>query len=258
MVVKLKSEAEMQTMREAGQIVGQTLAKIREMVRPGLNLLEIESFVEDEFKRYGATETFRDYQPGPSYPPYPSNICISINEELVHGIPADRTLSEGDIVTFDLGATYKGYVGDSAITVPVGEVSDEAKTVIKVTEDALWAGITAAGKGKYLNDICGAIENSIHRSRTGYSIVKEYVGHGVGRDMHEPPQVPNYRMRFKGTPLRTGLVLALEPMVNVGGEQTVQCEDGWTVKTKDDSLCCHFEHTIALREGRDPEILTLP
>jgi methionyl aminopeptidase len=257
-VVKLKSEAELKTMREAGQIVGQTLEKIRKMVRPGLNLLDVESLVEDEYKQRGAIATFLDYQPGPSYPPYPSNICISINEELVHGIPQDRILEEGDIVTFDLGATFKGYVGDAAITAPVGEVSDEAKQVIKVTEDALWAGIHAAGTGKHLNDICGAIENSINGSRTGFSIVKEYVGHGVGRDMHEPPQVPNYRMRFKGVPLRTGLVLALEPMVNVGGEETIQCEDGWTVKTRDDSLCCHFEHTIALREGQDPEILTLP
>lgn len=258
MPIKLKSEEELRIMREAGRIVGQTLDAIRRMVRPGLNCLEIESFVEDEFKRRGAKETFRNYQPSPKYPPYPSNICISINDELVHGIPRDRVLKEGDIVTMDLGATYKGYVGDAAITVPVGEVSDEAKRLIEVTEGALWAGIRAAKTGKHLNDICAAIEDAIVGSGTGYSIVRQYVGHGVGREMHEPPQVPNYRMRFKGPPLRTGLVLALEPMVNVGGPETVECEDGWTVKTKDGSLCCHFEHTIAIREGQDAEVLTLP
>lgn len=256
MAVKLKSEDELRVMREAGQIVGETLEKIRVMVKPGLNIKEIEKFVTKEFKRRGATSPFLNYQPTPKYPPYPSNICISINEELVHGIPVDRELREGDIVTFDLGAVYKGYVGDAAISVPVGEVSAEAKKLLKVTEEALWAGINAAKTGTCLNDICGAIEDSITPS--GYSIVRQYVGHGVGREMHEDPQVPNYRMRFKGTPLRNGLVLALEPMVNVGGAETVECADGWTVRTKDGSLCCHFEHTIAIREGRDPEVLTLP
>jgi len=179
-----------------------------------------------------------------------------VNEQLIHGIPTDRTLEEGDIVTFDLGATYKGYVGDSAITVGVGEISDEAKRLLQVTEDALWAGIRAARTGRHLNDVCGAIEDAIVPS--GYSIVRGYGGHGVGRAMHEEPHVPNHRMRFRGTPLRQGLVLALEPMVNVGGPETEECEDGWTVRTKDGSLCCHFEHTIAIREGGEAEVLTLP
>ncbi|MBE7519994.1 MAG: type I methionyl aminopeptidase [Thermoflexaceae bacterium] len=256
MAVKLKSEDELRVMREAGQIVGQTLARIREMVRPGLNLLEVEQFVRDEFRRRGAKETFLNYQPSSKYPPYPSNICISINDELVHGIPCDRELAEGDIVSFDLGATYKGYVGDAAITVGVGEISPIASRLIDVTEAALGAGIEAARAGHYLNDICGAIEDAITPS--GFSIVRQYVGHGVGRDMHEEPQVPNYRMRFRGTPLRPGLVLALEPMVTAGGPETYEGADGWTVKTKDGSLCCHFEHTIAIREGREPEVLTLP
>jgi len=256
MAVKLKSEDELKIMREAGRVVGQTLEQIREMVRPGLNLLDVEAFVHEEFKRRGAEETFRGYSPAPKYPPYPSNICISVNEQLVHGIPTDRTLEEGDIVTFDLGATYKGYVGDSAITVGVGEISDEAKRLLQVTEDALWAGIRAARTGRHLNDVCGAIEDAIVPS--GYSIVRGYGGHGVGRAMHEEPHVPNHRMRFRGTPLRQGLVLALEPMVNVGGPETEECEDGWTVRTKDGSLCCHFEHTIAIREGGEAEVLTLP
>lgn len=256
MAVKLKSEDELRVMREAGRIVGQTLEKLRAMIRPGLNALEIERFVREEFSRYGARETFLNYSPAPKYPPYPSNICVSINDELVHGIPRDRVLKEGDIVSLDLGATYRGYVGDAAITVPVGDVSEEAQRLIQVTEEALWAGIDAAGKGRHLNDICAAIEDAVKPS--GFSTVRQYVGHGVGRAMHEEPQVPNYRMRFKGTPLRTGLVLALEPMVNIGGPETVECEDGWTVRTKDGSLCCHFEHTIAIREGHEPEVLTLP
>jgi methionyl aminopeptidase len=254
--VKLKSEDELLRLRKAGQVVGQTLQGIREMVRPGLNILEIEAFVKEEFARKGAKETFRNYSPAPRYPPYPSNICISINEQLVHGIPVDRVLQEGDIVTFDLGATVDGYVGDSAITVAVGEVSEEAKRLMKVTEDALWAGIRACNTGGYLNDVCGAIEDAIRPS--GYSIVRGYGGHGVGRDMHEEPHVPNHRMATRGQPLRNGLVIAIEPMVNVGRPETVECEDGWTVRTKDGSLCCHFEHTVAIREGREPEVLTLP
>jgi methionyl aminopeptidase len=256
MAVKLKSADEVKTMREAGRVVGQTLEQIRTMIRPGLNIKEIEKFVHEEFKRVGAKETFRNYRPAPKYPPYPSNICISINEQLVHGIPGNRTLKEGDLVTLDLGATFHGYVGDAAITVPVGKVTAEAERLLKVTEDALWAGIKAAQTGTHLNDICGAIEDTIRPS--GYGIVKGYGGHGVGRDMHEEPHVVNHRMRFRGTPLKTGLVLALEPMVTVGSPDVEEESDGWTVRTKDGSLCCHFEHTIAIREGCEAEVLTLP
>ncbi len=256
MAVKLKSENEMQLMRAAGRLVGQTLERIRTMVRPGLDVKEIEAFVHREFKKAGASETFRNYTPAPKYPPYPSNICISINEQLVHGIPRHRKLAEGDIVTFDLGATLNGYVGDAAITVAVGQVPAEVTRLISVTEESLWAGIRAAGKGTHLNDICGAIEDVIKPS--GMGIVKGYGGHGVGRSMHEEPHVTNHRMRFRGTPLRTGLVLALEPMVSMGHPDTEELADGWTVRMKDGSLCCHFEHTIAIREGHEAEVLTLP
>ncbi len=254
MPIKLKSDYELSTMREAGRIVGQTLAGIREMVRPGLNILDVEAFVEEEFRRHGAIETFRGYDPA-GKPPYPSNVCASVNEELVHGIPRDRLLQEGDIVTFDLGATYKGFVGDSAITVPVGKISTEASRLLEVTEGALWAGIEAMGTGTHLNDVSTAIEEAIP---DGYSIVREYTGHGVGREMHEEPQVPNYRRRFRGPPLRPGLVLALEPMVNTGTRYTRELDDRWTVATEDGSLCCHFEHTVAIRKGQRPEVLTLP
>ena len=254
MPIMLKSEAELDTMREAGRIVGQTLAGIREMVRPGLNLLDVEAYVSEQFKRHGAIETFRGYDPA-GKPPYPSNVCASVNEELVHGIPTDRLLEEGDIVTFDLGATYKGFVGDSAITVAVGEISPEARRLMEVTEGALWAGIEAMGTGTHLNDVSAAIEDAIPEE---YSIVREYTGHGVGRTMHEEPQVPNYRRRFRGPPLKPGLVLALAPMVNIGTRYTRELDDSWTVATEDGSLCCHFEHTIAIRKGQRPEVLTLP
>jgi methionyl aminopeptidase len=254
--VKLKSDDELRVMREAGQIVGQTLEKLRAMIAPGLNVLEIEAFVREEFKRRGAKETFRNYSPGPKYPPYPSNICVSINEELVHGIPRNRVLKQGDLVSLDLGATYKGYVGDAAITVAVGEIGEQGRRLMEVTEAALWAGIKAARTGGHLNDVRGAIEDVIRPS--GFGIVRGYGGHGVGRAMHEEPHVENFRQRFKGTPLRHGLVLALEPMVTAGSPEVMECEDGWTVKTKDGSLCCHFEHTIAIREGQEPEVLTLP
>lgn len=257
MAISLKTEEELRAMREAGQIVGQTLAGIREMVRPGLNVLAVERYVRDEFKRRGAKETFFHYTPDRRrYRPYPSNICISINEQLVHGIPVDRTLEEGDIVSFDLGATYKGFVGDSAITVGVGKVSPEAERLMEVTEEALWAGIKAARPHGRLNDVRGAIEDVIKGS--GYSIVTGYGGHGVGREMHEEPHIENVRGRFKGPELRPGMAIALEPMVNVGRPDTEECEDGWTVRTKDGRLCCHFEHTIAIREEGEAEVLTLP
>lgn len=256
MAIKLKSDDEIRIMREAGRIVANTLAQLREMIRPGLNLMEIEKFVREEFKRVGARETFLHYSPSSKYPPYPSNICVSVNEQLVHGIPRNRELQEGDIVTLDLGATYQGYVGDAAITVPVGKVNPVAEKLIEVTEAALWAGIKAARPGKHLNDVRGAIEDTIKPS--GFSIVKGYGGHGVGRDMHEEPHVENFRQRFRGPELQPGLVLALEPMVNAGGPEVVEGPDGWTVSTKDGSLCCHFEHTIAIRAGGEAEVLTLP
>ena len=255
MAIKLKSEEELTIMREAGRIVGNTLAQLREMIRPGLNLLAIEQFVRDEYKRVGAKETFLNYAPGGKRP-YPSNICVSVNEQLVHGIPTNRELQEGDIVTLDLGATYNGYVGDAAITVPVGKVNPIAEKLLEVTEAALWAGIDAARPGNHLNDVRGAIEDTIKAS--GFSIVKGYGGHGVGREMHEEPHVENYRQRYRGPELVPGLVLALEPMVNAGGPDVYEEADGWTVSTKDGSLCCHFEHTIAIRAGGEAQVLTLP
>ena len=255
MAIKLKSRDEIAIMREAGRIVGNTLEQLRAMIKPGLNVLEIEKFVREEFKRHGARETFLNYAPGDKKP-YPSNICVSINEQLVHGIPKNRVLQEGDIVTLDLGATFNGSVGDAAITLAVGKVNPIAEKLIQVTEAALWEGISAAKPGRHLNDVRGAIEDTIRAS--GFSIVKGYGGHGVGRDMHEEPHVENFRQRHKGPKLEAGLVLALEPMVNAGGPDVMEGPDGWTVSTKDGSLCCHFEHTIAISAGGEAEVLTLP
>ena len=256
MAITIKSRSEIGTLREAGRIVADTLVQIRAMVRPGLNLLDVEAFVRAEYKRRGAVETFLHYQPAQHIPPFPSNICISMNDELVHGIPKDRILKDGDIVSFDLGATYKGYVGDSAFTVVVGEASPEVQKLLACGEAALAAGIEAASCGGHLNDICGAMEDVIRAG--SYGLVEGYGGHGVGRSMHEEPHVPNHRGRFKGPKLQPGLVLALEPMLTMGERDVVVAEDSWTVRTKDGSLCCHFEHTIAIREGHEVEILTLP
>jgi methionyl aminopeptidase len=256
MPVTLKSNAELKVMREAGQIVGQTLQKLAALALPGTRVIEFERLVRREFQERGARETFYLYHPDPRVQPYPSNICVSVNDELVHGIPGDRILADGDIVSLDLGATYKGYVGDSAITVAVGDISDEARHLMKVTQDALWAGIKAAGSAKYLSDISGAIEDTI--TAAGYHTPRRYTGHGVGRSMHEEPQVPNFRTRGRGMRLRTGLVIALEPMVIIGTPETAVDPDGWTVRSEDGSLSCHFEHTIAIREGCEAEVLTLP
>jgi methionyl aminopeptidase len=256
MGVELKSMDDVARMRKPGQIVGQMLEQIRAMVRPGLNLMDVERFAAEELKRQGARSPFLNYRPHNRYPPYPAHICISVNDQLVHGVPKDRALKEGDIVSFDLGAVYDGFVGDAAITVAVGDVPPETARLIEVTERALWAGIKAARCASHLNDICGAIEDTI--SGAGMGIIRGYGGHGVGRHMHEEPHVTNHRMRYRGTPIRDGLVVALEPMVTLGKPETEEMKDGWTVRMKDGSLCCHFEHTIAIREGCEPVVLTLP
>jgi methionyl aminopeptidase len=252
MAIEYKSDAEIEKMREAGRIVGRTLQLLARAVEPGRNVLELEKIVEEEFKKAGADPTFLGY-PGPY--PYPSNVCVSINDEIVHGIPTDRVMRDGDIVSIDLGATWKGFVGDSAITVGCGEISKKARHLIEITEGALWAGIKAARTGNRMGDVGHAIDSFV--KPTGYGVVREYVGHGVGRNMHEDPQVPNYGEPNKGPLLKRGLAIAIEPMVNLGTWKTKKMKDGWTIKTADGSLSAHFEHTIAIRDG-EAEVLTLP
>jgi methionyl aminopeptidase len=250
-MITIKSEQEVKIMREAGRIVGQTLQILKDACKPGVSGKELDKLVRKEYGRLGVTPTFLGY----GDPPYPATLCFSINDELVHGIPGNRTLKEGDLVSIDLGATYKGFVGDSAITFVIGEPTDEQQKLMDVTEESLWVGIRAARAGARLGAISNAIGEYIESQ--GYGIVRQYVGHGVGRQMHEEPQVPNYGPADRGPVLRKGMVLALEPMVTVGDYRTKVHDDQWTVSTLDGSLCAHFEHTIAITDG-EAEVLTLP
>ena len=248
-MINLKSDEEIQIMREAGRVVAQVLEILVAEVRPGLVVKELDRIVRKEYAKRGVTPTFLGYLG------YPATVCVSVNDELVHGIPGKRTLQEGDIVSIDLGATCKGYVGDSAVTVGVGKISTEAERLIDVTREALWRGIRAARTGVALGVVSNTIGEYIESS--GFGVVREYVGHGVGREMHEEPQVPNFGPRDRGPTLRKGMVIALEPMVTVGDWHTKKHSDGWTVSTRDGSLCAHFEHTIAITDG-EAEVLTLP
>jgi methionyl aminopeptidase len=250
-VITLKSDAEIKIMREAGRVVGQTLQILKDAVKPGVVVKELDKIVRKEYARRGVIPTFLGY----AEPPYPATVCVSVNEELVHGIPGGRVIQEGDIVSIDLGATYKGFVGDSALTFGVGPISEEAQRLIEVTEESLWRGIRAARAGVRLGVVSNTIGEYIESQ--GYGVVREFVGHGVGREMHEEPQVPNFGPADRGPILRKGMVLALEPMVTVGDWHTKKHADGWTISTRDGSLCAHFEHTIAITDG-EAEVLTLP
>jgi methionyl aminopeptidase len=249
MAIIIKSEEEIATIREAGRIVGQVLQILAREIRPGLKGKRLDGIVRREFAARGVTPTFLGYQG------YPASVCVSLNDEVVHGIPDERELREGDIVSLDLGATYKGFVGDAAITVGVGRVSDEAGRLMRVTESALYKGIAAAREGAPLGAVSHAIQTEVEGE--GFAVVREYVGHGVGRSMHEDPQIPNFGPGSRGPILKRGMVLALEPMVTAGDWRTRRHDDGWTVSTLDGSLSAHFEHTIAVTDGA-AEIMTLP
>lgn len=249
MPIIIKSDEEVAIIREAGIMVAQVLGILKEEIRPGLVLRELDAIVRREFAARGVTPTFLGYHD------YPASVCVSVNEQVVHGIPGERVLREGEIVSMDLGATHRGFVADSAITVGVGRISPQTERLLRVTEEALWKGIAAARAGVHLGAISFATQR--HAEGEGFSVVREYVGHGVGREMHEEPQVPNYGPPDRGPILRKGMVLALEPMVNVGDWRTKRESDNWTVSTLDGSLSAHFEHTIAITDG-EAEVLTLP
>ncbi|HWO73360.1 MAG TPA: type I methionyl aminopeptidase [Dehalococcoidia bacterium] len=250
-MITIKSDEEIKIMREAGRVVAQVLQILVDALRPGLVVKELDKIVRREYAKRGVIPTFLGY----AEPPYPATVCVSVNDELVHGIPGNRVIQEGDIVSIDLGATYKGFVGDSAVTVGVGKITPEAQRLIDVTREALWRGIRAARAGVRLGVVSNTIGEYIESE--GFGVVREYVGHGVGRRMHEEPQVPNYGPPDRGPVLRKGMVLALEPMVTMGDWRTKKHADGWTVSTLDGSLCAHFEHTIAITDG-EAEVLTLP
>ncbi len=255
-MIILKTRDELRLMREAGRIVARVHEAMREMVRPGVTTADLDSRAEAIIRSHSAVPAFLGY-PHTGKNDYPASICASVNEELVHGIPSrQRWLEEGDIISIDVGAVYQGWVGDSAWTYAVGQIDDASQRLLQVTEDCLWAGIAQARPGNRLADISEAIEALVKHN--GFSVVREYTGHGVGRRMHEPPQVLNYVPPGvgRGPKLKPGMTLALEPMVNAGTWRTKVLADGWTVVTADGKRSAHFEHTIALTEG-DPVLLTV-
>lgn len=234
-------------MRRAGEIVATILALLVEAVRPGVATKELDVIASREIRRLGGEAVFKGYRG------FPASVCVSINDEIVHGIPGERAIQEGDLVKMDVGVSVEGYIADAATTVGVGEIRPEARSLLEVTEQALEEGIKVAREGAHLGDIGAAIE--VHAQAHGYNVVREYTGHGVGRFLHEEPQVPNYGTPGTGPRLRSGMTLAIEPMVNVGDWRTRVLENNWTVVTLDGSLSAHFEHTIAIRDG-DAEVLT--
>ncbi len=250
--IVIKSSQEITTLREAGRINARALETVRRLIRPGITTAELDAAAEEVIRKHGAIPTFKGY-PGPY--PYPASICVSINEQLVHGIPGKRKLQSGDIVSVDCGSTFEGFVGDSAFTTAVGEVSAEAKRLIEVTEQALYEGIRLTRAGNRVGDVSAAIQTFVEG--TGFNVTREYTGHGVGRLMHEGPQVPNYGVAGRGQVLRQGMTIALEPMVLVGTSQTRVLPDQWTVVSADGSLTAHWEHSVAITDG-DAILLTLP
>ena len=234
-------------MRQAGRIVGIVLEILRRQVKPGMKTKELDIIAAREVARLGAKPSFKGYRG------FPAALCVSVNDEVVHGIPGKRLLREGDIVSLDFGAIFDGFQGDAAVTVGVGELTPEARQLMEAAEGSLEAGAAAAHPGATLGDISAAIQN--YAESRGYSVVREYTGHGIGREMHEEPQIPNFGLRGTGPVLKKGMTLALEPMVNAGDWRTRLGDDHWTVCTADGSLSAHFEHTIVITDG-EPEVLT--
>ncbi len=241
MSIILKSEREIDLMRRAGQIVATVLERLKSEVRPGITTQELDDVAVKETTRLGATPSFKGYRG------YPSNICVSINDEIVHGIPDQRVVKAGDVVSIDFGAIYRGFQGDAAFTVGVGKLDSKASELLTTTEGALRAGIDASKAGARLGDVSYAIQTYVE-SR-GFSVIREYTGHGIGRDMHEDPQIPNFGISGQGPILKKGMTLALEPMVTTGDWRTKVGSNHWTVSTVDGSLAAHFEHTIAVTDG---------
>ncbi len=247
-MIVCRSAAELERMREAGRLVGEVLTELTAAVAPGVSTAELDEIAERRIRQAGATPAFKGYHG------YPATICASINDEVIHGIPSGRrVLAEGDIISIDVGAALDGYYGDSAVTLPVGHVSEQAATLLRVTEESLYKAIEQARPGKRVSDIGHAVQR--HVEAFGFSVVREFVGHGIGVRMHEEPQVPNYGEPGHGPRLAEGMVLAIEPMVNAGKPAVKVLADGWTAVTRDTSLSAHFEHTVAVTSG-EPWILT--
>ncbi|HEX2228633.1 MAG TPA: type I methionyl aminopeptidase [Candidatus Binatia bacterium] len=250
-MIALKSAREIEIMRRANIIVAEVLQELKRRVAPGVTTLELDAIAEDMTLQKDAIPAFKGYNVAGRV--YPRCLCASVNEEIVHGIPSNRELREGDIIGLDYGVIYQGFYGDSAVTVGVGKVSEEALRLMQVTEQALYRGIEQLHEGKRLGDLGHAVQKTAESA--GYSVVRAFVGHGVGRKLHEEPPVPNYGEPDRGIRLREGMVLAIEPMVNMGGYEVEIKEDGWTAVTKDRSLAAHFEHSVAITKN-GPYILS--
>lgn len=250
--IAIKTRAELAKMREAGRHVGEILLEVRERARTGVTTRELDEVAARCIERRGIASSFHGYAPG-GLPPYPAVICISANEEIVHGIPGSRELKDGDLLSLDFGVHVEGFHGDSAVTFPIGEVSEDARRLIDTTRDALYRGIEQMVSGNRLSDIGHAVQKRAESE--GFGVVRQFVGHGIGRMLHEPPQIPNYGSPGKGPRLRPGMVFAIEPMVCAGSYDVRMLDDEWTAVTADGSLSAHFEHTILITD-HGPEVLT--
>ena len=246
-MIILKSEAEIEKIAKASRIVASTLQSLRAFIKPGMTTLMLDAFAEKQIIEQGGVPAFKGYRN------FPATLCVSVNEEVVHGIPSEKVIKEGDIVGMDLGVILDGFYGDAALTLPIGEVDSEVHRLLEVTEKSLYAGIAQALEGGRLSDISHAVQSAVEPA--GYGIVTDFVGHGIGRSLHEEPQIPNFGPKGKGPRLKEGMVLAIEPMVNLGKHEVKVLDDGWTAVSADGSLSAHFEHTVAItKEG--PVILS--
>lgn len=252
-MISIKSKSEIELMKKAGEVVAIALERLKEAVKPGVTTLELDRIAEETIIEYKAIPSFKGYKGFPNAIDFPASICASVNNEVVHGIPGLRELKDGDIISIDIGAYLDGYHGDAARTFQVGNVSPIAQKLIEVTEESFYKGIENAVWGNRIVDISQAIQE--HVENNGFSVIREYVGHGIGKEMHEAPQIPNYRTRQRGPRLEPGMALAVEPMVNEGSYYVKLLDNKWTVVTKDGSLSAHFENTIAITED-EPIILT--
>ena len=246
-MVILKLPAEIEQARVSNLIVAEVLSKLREKVKPGVRTRELDKFAEEITEKRGAKPAFKGYRG------YPHSLCTSINEVVVHGMPSERVLVEGDIIGLDFGVYYRGFFGDATITLPVGKVAQKASRLIQVTEQSLYTGIAQVKDGNRLGDISAAVQAKVEAA--GFSIVRDFVGHGVGKSLHEDPQIPNFGKKGRGIELKSGMILAIEPMVNEGNYKVKTLPDGWTVVTEDGSLSAHFEHSVAITDN-GPDILS--
>jgi methionyl aminopeptidase len=246
-MIYLKTDDEVELLRQANLLVGKTLGELAKLIKPGVTTKDLDRVAEEFIRDHGATPTFKGF-PNPYGGPFPASICTSVNDQVVHGVPSDEPLKEGDIVSIDCGTCLNGFCGDSCYTFPVGEISDDVKQLLVTTKEALYKGIEQAVQGHRIGDISYAVQQ--HCESHGYGVVREFVGHGVGREMHEDPQVPNYGHRGNGKKLSDGMCIAIEPMITMGKKDIYLTDDRWTVRTKDHKPAAHYEHSLCVRKGK--------